>query len=118
MAAKRNAKPLPQPGKLHGLCLPPEEQRLWAAVWDVARPSRGGPASGAAAPPAPPSPPDTASHGPFYQQLESPVGMLMGSRPPLENPEPWPVDEVEDGDTAEDMQVGQQNGTDAEPGSS
>eukprot|EP00208_Stichococcus_sp_RCC1054_P005834 CAMPEP_0206142776 /NCGR_PEP_ID=MMETSP1473-20131121/18155_1 /ASSEMBLY_ACC=CAM_ASM_001109 /TAXON_ID=1461547 /ORGANISM="Stichococcus sp, Strain RCC1054" /LENGTH=186 /DNA_ID=CAMNT_0053537903 /DNA_START=255 /DNA_END=815 /DNA_ORIENTATION=+ len=97
MASKRNAKPLPQPGKLHGLSLPPEEHRLWAPVWDLPRPAAGGPPSGAAAPPAPPSAPEPGSHGPFHQQLESPVGLLMGSRQPLENPEPWPLEDGEDG---------------------
>lgn len=91
MAAKRNARPLPPVGKVHGLRLPPEGQRLTSPHWDLMRPQADGPPSGAPAATSAPEPPSAGSHGPFYQELESPVGE-MGSRPPLEQPEPWPVD--------------------------
>lgn len=89
MAAKRNARPLPAVGKVHGLRIPPEGQRLTRPHWELARPKPHGPPSGAPAAASAPEPPPAGSHGPFYQELASPVGE-MGSRPPLEQEEPWP----------------------------
>lgn len=95
MATKRNSRPLPAVGKVHGLRLPPEGQRLTSPHWGLARPQMDGPPSGAPAANSTPEPPPAGSHGPFYQELESPVGE-MGSRPPLEQAEPWPVEPGDD----------------------
>lgn len=91
MAAKRNERPLPPVGKVHGLRLPPEGQRLTSPHWSLLRPHTDEAASGAAVASSDPRAPIAGSHGPFYQEMESPVGE-MGSRPLLQQPEPWPID--------------------------
>ncbi len=54
LAAKRNAQPLPELGKAHGLRLPPEDACLTAPTWQLPRPAQvpaasAGAASGASA---------------------------------------------------------------------
>jgi Transcription initiation factor IID, 31kD subunit len=48
LAEKRNAQPLPEIGKAHGLRLPPDDACLMAPTWQLPRPAQAQPQSGSA----------------------------------------------------------------------